>query len=81
MNGISNKMSNNDRLEKAKEIHDELEVDITAYNKHGLNLQHCLNVKGRYGNSRPGVPLEDYLKLLLSLYGKDAEISASFYLR
>jgi hypothetical protein len=38
MNGISNKMSNNDKLEKAKEIHNELEVDIAAYNKHRLNL-------------------------------------------
>jgi hypothetical protein len=46
MNGISNKMSNNDKLEKAKEIQDELEVDIAAYNKHRLNLQDCLNVNG-----------------------------------
>jgi hypothetical protein len=33
-------------LEKAKEIHDELEVDIAAYNKHWLNLHHFLNVNG-----------------------------------
>jgi hypothetical protein len=46
MNGISNKMSNNDKLEKAKEIHDELEVDIAAYNEHRLNLRHRLNVNG-----------------------------------
>ena len=46
MNGISNRMSNNDKLEKAKEIHDELEVDIPTYNKHWLNLRHRLNVNG-----------------------------------
>jgi hypothetical protein len=33
-------------LEKAKELHDELEVDIAAYNKHWLILQHRLNVNG-----------------------------------
>jgi hypothetical protein len=46
MNGISNKMSNNDKMEKAKEIHDELEVDIAVYNQHWLNLQHRHNVNG-----------------------------------
>ncbi len=43
MNGISNRMSNNDKLEKAKELHNELEVDIAAYNEHWLNLRHRLN--------------------------------------
>jgi hypothetical protein len=46
MNRISNKMSNNNKLEKAKEIYNESEVDIAAYNKHQLNLRHCLNVNG-----------------------------------
>ncbi len=46
MNGISNTMSNNNKLEKAKEIHDELEVNIAAYNKHRLNLRHCFNENG-----------------------------------
>ena len=32
MNRISNRLSANAKLEKAKEIHDELEVDIVAYN-------------------------------------------------
>jgi hypothetical protein len=43
-NGISNRMSDNDKLEKAKELHDKLEVDIAVYNEHWLNLRHCLNV-------------------------------------
>ncbi len=48
MNGISNsnRMSNNDTLEKAKELHKELEVGIAAYNKHRLNLRRRLNVNG-----------------------------------
>ena len=44
MNGISNRMSDNDKLEKAKELHDELEVDIAAYNEHRLNIRHRLIV-------------------------------------
>jgi hypothetical protein len=46
MNGISNRMSNNDKLEKAKELHNKLEVDIAADNKLRLNLRHRLNVNG-----------------------------------
>jgi hypothetical protein len=44
MNGICNRLSNNAKLEKAREIHNELEVDIAAYNEHWLNLCHHLNV-------------------------------------
>ena len=46
MNGISNRLSNNAKLKKAKEIHDKLEVDIVAYYEHRLNLRHRLNVNG-----------------------------------
>ncbi len=46
MNGISNRISDNEKLEKAKEIHDNLEVDIVAYNEHRLHLRHRLNVNG-----------------------------------
>jgi hypothetical protein len=38
VNGISNKLSNNDKVEKAKKIINKLEVDIVAYNKHHLNM-------------------------------------------
>jgi hypothetical protein len=44
MNGLSNKLSNNDKVDKAKEIHDDLEVDIVAYNKHRLNMHDRRNV-------------------------------------
>ena len=46
VNGINNRLSNNDKLEKAREIHDELEVDIVAYNEHRLNMKHKDNVNG-----------------------------------
>jgi hypothetical protein len=32
-NGFSNRLSGNEKIEKAKEIHDELNVDIAAYCK------------------------------------------------
>ncbi len=32
--GISNRLSNNKKVEKAKEIHDKLEVNIAAYCEH-----------------------------------------------
>ncbi len=46
VNSISNKLSNNDKVEKAKEIINELEVDIVAYNEHCLYLQDKQNVNG-----------------------------------
>ncbi len=45
-NGISNKLCNNEKVEKAKELHDDLEVDIVAYNEHRLNMQDRRNVNG-----------------------------------
>jgi hypothetical protein len=44
MIGISNRLSDNGKLGKAKEIHDKLEVYIAAYNEHRQNLCHHLNV-------------------------------------
>ena len=45
-NGINNRMSNNLKVEKAKEIINELEVDLVAYNKHKLNMRHRQNSNG-----------------------------------
>ena len=45
-NGICNKLSNNEKVERAKELHDSLEVDIVAYNEHRLNMAHKHNVNG-----------------------------------
>ena len=36
-NGICNKLCNNEKVERAKELHDSLEADIVAYNEHRLN--------------------------------------------
>ncbi len=43
VNGIDGRFKNNWKVEKVKEIRDDLEVDIAAYNKHRLNVQHKLN--------------------------------------
>ncbi len=45
-NGISNRLNKNKKVKKAKEIHNNLEVDIAAYNKHRLNMNHKLNING-----------------------------------
>ncbi len=44
VNGISNRLSGNEKVEKAKEIHDEREVDIVAYNEHRLNMKDQRNI-------------------------------------
>jgi hypothetical protein len=46
VNGLSNKLCDNKKVEKAKEIHDKLEVDIVAYNEHRLNMCNRRNVNG-----------------------------------
>ena len=45
-NGIDGRFTNNLKVAKAKELHDELEVDVAAYNEHRLNMQHKLNKVG-----------------------------------
>jgi hypothetical protein len=45
-NGISNKLSDNENVEKAKEIHDRLEVNIATYCKHRLNMSNRHNING-----------------------------------
>jgi hypothetical protein len=39
-------MCNNSKLERLREIHDELEVDIAAYSKHQLNMKNKKNCNG-----------------------------------
>ena len=46
MNGLNNRLSGNEKVEKAKELHDKLEVDLFAYNKHRLNMQDRQNTNG-----------------------------------
>jgi hypothetical protein len=44
VNGLSNRITDNVKLERAKDLHDELEVDIAAYNEHRLNMAHRQNI-------------------------------------
>jgi hypothetical protein len=46
VNGLSNKLSNNKKVDKAKEIHSKLEVDIVTYNINRQNMRDRRNVKG-----------------------------------
>jgi hypothetical protein len=40
VNGFCNRLSGNEKANRAREIHDDLEVDIVAYCKHKLNMKH-----------------------------------------
>ncbi len=44
VNRFCNRLCGNEKVERVKEIHDELEVDITAYCEHKLNMKHKKNV-------------------------------------
>jgi hypothetical protein len=46
VNGFINRLSGNEKVDKAKEIHDELEVDIMAYCEHQLNMWQKKNGNG-----------------------------------
>ncbi len=46
VNGFSNRLSGNEKVKKAKEIHGELEADIVAYCEHRLNMRHKKNCNG-----------------------------------
>jgi hypothetical protein len=45
-NGIDGRFKNNWKVEKAKGIHNDLDIDIAACNEHQLNMQHKLNKWG-----------------------------------
>jgi hypothetical protein len=40
INGLCNRMIKNEKLDWARAIHDNLEVDIVAYFKHQSNMRH-----------------------------------------
>jgi hypothetical protein len=46
VNGFCNQLSGNKKIEKAREIHNELEADIAAYCEHQLNMRHKKNCNG-----------------------------------
>ena len=64
-NGISNRMCNNDKVEKAKELINDLEVDLVAYTEHKLNMRHKLNRNGFSQLFRGG---EATIQLVVSHY-------------
>ncbi len=45
-NGIPNRLSGNDKLNKAKGLIDELGANVVAYNKHRQNLRNKDNKNG-----------------------------------
>jgi hypothetical protein len=46
LDGLPNKISGNEKLEKAKTIIDDLEADLACFNEHKQNLMHKDNVNG-----------------------------------
>jgi hypothetical protein len=46
MNGLCNRINNNEKLEKARALHNELEEDISGYCEHQLNMSHKANCNG-----------------------------------
>ena len=40
LNGLNNRLSNNEKLDKAQHVIDDLGTNIVAYNKHCLNFKH-----------------------------------------
>ena len=45
-NGIDGRFNNNEKVTKAKELHDELEANVVAYCEHRLNLKNKRNMVG-----------------------------------
>jgi hypothetical protein len=46
LNGLNSRMSENEKLEKARELIHDLEADIVCYNEHRINLMHRDNKNG-----------------------------------
>ncbi len=48
VNGLSNCPCGNKKVNRMKELHDELKVHMAAYCEHKLNMKHKKNVNGLY---------------------------------
>jgi hypothetical protein len=46
VNRLNTRPCNNKKVEKMKEMHDELKINITAYCEHKINFKHKRNVNG-----------------------------------
>ncbi len=53
-NGIPNRLGGNEKLDKAKELIDELGANVVAYNEHCHNLHHKNNRNGWNSSSGGG---------------------------
>jgi hypothetical protein len=70
VNGISNQLSGNEKVNRAREIHDDLEVNIAAYCEHELNMKHKKIATGSVNSLREERPRSSplwhttYMKIL-----------------
>lgn len=46
VNGLNTQLCDNDKVERMKDLHDELEIDVAAYCEHKINYKHKKNVNG-----------------------------------
>jgi hypothetical protein len=46
VNGFLYRLGGNKKVERARQLHDDLEVDMAAYCEHRLNMRHRKNVNG-----------------------------------
>ena len=46
VNGINTWLCKNEKVERMKELHDELEIDVAAYCEHKINYRHKTNING-----------------------------------
>lgn len=82
VNGFQNRLSGNEKVERAKEIHDELEVDIVAYCEHQLNMKHKKNSNGFNCLFKGGKPLYGpslHTMYMKTLVGRNKGERASFF--
>jgi hypothetical protein len=82
VNGFCNRLSGNEKVNRAKEIHDDLEVDIVAYWEHKLNMKHKKMATGLtdfLGEGRPrSSPLWHTMSMeILEGFNKGVQVSSS----
>ena len=46
VDGINTRLCDNEKVERMKELHDDLEVDVAAYCEHKINFKHRRNING-----------------------------------
>ena len=46
INGMDTRLCENEKVERMRELHDELEIDVAAYCEHKINYKHRKHVNG-----------------------------------